>query len=408
MCGILGYIASKTNGFNQNEVKAVHDMLHVTSLRGMDSTGVFYLTNQGDVQIHKSIDNSIEFLKTKEWETTDKELFRKGQAVVGHCRASTRGAKKDENAHPFIVDNKIILVHNGTVTGSHDHIAKTEVDSHAIAHALSEEPDVARALSRVNGAYALVWFNTETRKLYAIRNKERPLFMALMQDGSMMFASEESFIYTACWRNGMKIQQGYPELLKEHTLFSSDMDNIKSAYEWEELNCTYKELVKTPFPYKGNNVLALPVPRLKNLNSKIVPSLAEIAEQKGLFQIDPINDGYKKQVWRTWTKTGASLIIEATDYETIDEKNGLYYIFGKIVSANKHLNDFGAGWEIICPSEEACLQYVSKQFFEGNVELGLSRGYAVKPGEKETALFKFCDVEPATFAPVDTLERILN
>lgn len=403
MCGVLGFIANRNNGFHQPEVKAVHDMLYVSALRGMDSTGVFYVTNSGDVQTHKEVGESAKFLKTKEWEATDKELFKNGQAIVGHCRASTRGARTDENAHPFIVDNKIVLVHNGTINGSHDHLAKTAVDSHAIAHVLAEEPDVATALSRINGAYALIWYNTETRYLYAVRNKERQLFFAKLQDGSMMFASEMSFIYTAAWRNGLKIADDWPKLLDEHTLFSCNLDDINEDYKWEELDCAYKVPVKETFRRPESttglpkNVMALAAPagyRQRDTNG--LPTLVEIAEEMGYAEWDGAHN------WRSFAKANQCVILEAEEYQHIN--GDLYYVYGKIASVNMQLNDFAVGWEITCPSEEEVVQYLTKQYFEGKVEFGVGRGIRLRGEDKETALFKLYDVEPLNTADVQTLE----
>lgn len=403
MCGILGFIANRTNGFNQPEIKAVQDALYVTALRGMDSTGVFYVTNSGDVQAHKETGESAKFLKTKEWEATSKELYKNGQAVVGHCRASTRGAKTDANAHPFIVDNKIVLVHNGTVTGSHDHLAKTDVDSHAIAHVLAEEDNIATALSRINGAYALIWYNTETGKLHAIRNKERPLWFGLLEDGSMIFTSEMSFMYMACWRNGLKIQENWPQQLPEHQLFTCDLSDIKSNYEWEDLDCGYKppvkEVFRRPETPVSKNVMALAAPRVAgHIRSERgqLPSLAEVAEELGIGAFNEVDQ------WRDRARVNQNVVCEATEYKHIH--NDVYYVYGQIACVNTKLNDFPCCWEITAVNEESVVELVSKQFFEGKIEYGVGRGIILNKGDTMTALFKLYDVKLLDTAPVSLME----
>ncbi len=104
-----------------------------------------------------------------------KLALSKGWAIVGHNRKATRGTINDANAHPFWVDNKTVLVHNGTMFGDHKKHADTEVDSHAIAHVLSSEEDVEKALQSINAAYALIWYDVPTKQLNVIRNKDRPL-----------------------------------------------------------------------------------------------------------------------------------------------------------------------------------------------------------------------------------------
>lgn len=408
ICGIVGYIANRRNGFNMNEVKAVKDMLYINALRGNDSTGVFYVNNQSEVQIHKEVGDSSSFLKTKEWDSTEKELFRKGQAIVGHCRASTRGAKTDANAHPFNVDNKIVLVHNGTYNGSHDTLAKTEVDSHAIAHVLAEGTDIAESLRRVNAAYALVWYNTETKMLYAVRNDKRPLFFAQLEDGSMMFASEIGFLYTAAWRNDLKIHKDYPIQLPENQLFSCKLDDISVPYEWTDINCTYtpppvvvKEVLKLA---EGKSLTLVPTDNTKRFYNG-VPSLVEIALELGIGQYT-VTDYGKPEV-ANQAAPGAKLLVETTDYRVIDETAGVYYIYGKIISSNTTLNGMIAGWEITASCEYDVMAYVMDGFYDCIVEYNLCRGQ-LKPGSIMTSVWKMKEAVPAAMATVEDMEAQSN
>lgn len=414
MCGIVGYICNSKAGFTSDEVKAVHDMLYVNSLRGEDSTGLFYVTNQGDTQVHKDLGISGKFLKTKEWEATDKELFNRGLAVVGHCRAATRGGKTEENAHPFIVDNKIVLVHNGSLM-THRHLANTDVDSHAIAHVLAEEDDIATALSRVQGAYALVWYNVETQRLHAIRNKERPLVVAEFENDAMMFASEASFIYLASWRNGLKIKQDGIRSLEPGELLTVDLANIKKAYKYEKINCEYKPPVSnTAYVPPANRLPFVEeregVPGVKSISGRVLrPTMAslfiqEAAQEIGFGEYIPVAG---KINWRDFAKIGQECFIEATDYcpkDSKDSKNKNYFVFGKICTADKNLNDFACGWEIECESEELVLQYVSTQFFRGQVEYGVQKSISINPLEVITALFKMHTVTPIKAMPVDLVQ----
>lgn len=408
MCGIVGYIANRKHGFNNNEVKAVKELLYINALRGIDSTGVFYVNNKGDTQTHKEVGESAKFLKSTEWESSEKELFRCGQAVVAHCRAATKGARTDANAHPFIVDNKIVLVHNGTYMGSHDHIAKTEVDSHAIAHAISEAgDDIAAGLRKVNAAYALVWYNTETSTLYAVRNKHRPLWFAQMEDGSMMFASEVGFLYTAAWRNDMKIQKNYPVMLPEDQLFSCDLADITKPYAWTDIDCEYVPPAKKEEPKKVESkspqtALSL-VPKTSKTTENVqrhyngVPSLTEVAAQLKLGRV--LNNlNFAGEAGR-----GSILFVEATDYQAVDETAGVYYVFGKIISSRPNLNGMIAGWEITADNELEVLEYTSGRFYDCTVEYSIGRGPAT-PGSEITLVWKMSQAVESTKVSVDIME----
>lgn len=176
MCGLVGIVTKLGNGFNKDQVDAFNDLLYLDSLRGMDSTGVFLVENNGTLSWNKEAVASPDFCRKKEHQDMLQQAFRTGRALVGHNRAATRGVVNDENAHPFTVDDRITLVHNGTLYGDHRKLADVEVDSHAIAHVIHENgDDVEKAIQQINGAFALIWHDYEKKTLNFLRNSARPL-----------------------------------------------------------------------------------------------------------------------------------------------------------------------------------------------------------------------------------------
>lgn len=239
MCGIVGIITAAMNGFAHDELQAFKDLLVVDTLRGYDSTGVFGVSNKGNVGILKSAITGPQFVNTTEYDNFTKDLYREGQFLVGHNRWATRGSVSDKNAHPFWVDDKIVLVQNGTYKGSHKHHKDTEVDTEAIAHVISENADVEKALKKINAAYALVWYNTENHTLHMIRNSERPLYHVDTKAGAVMFASEMEFLMLAASRNKMGLTE-LPSLIEEDTLYTYEL-NKESVWNYNEkkLDCSY-------------------------------------------------------------------------------------------------------------------------------------------------------------------------
>ena len=235
MCGIVGVIAAYSNGMTMDEAKAFRDMVVVDSLRGFDSTGVFSISNKGNMDMLKAAVTGAEFVTTKEYQAFSTDNIMRGMFMVGHNRAATRGTVNDVNAHPFCVNDNIILVQNGTYNGSHHHHKNTEVDTEAIAWVLDEHPkDIQGALQKIDAAYCLVWYNMTDQALYIIRNGQRPLFMANTDNGGIMYASEQETIMLAASRQSIKLK-GVPFLIAQDTLFKWQLHPSSKTHSFSQV-----------------------------------------------------------------------------------------------------------------------------------------------------------------------------
>ncbi len=243
MCGIVGIATAANNGFSAKEADMFFNMLYLDALRGYDSTGVFGVDKHKNVQIHKEASQAGIFMQDKTVHNFRTELVRNGLFAVGHNRAATRGEVVDKNAHPFWVDDKIVLVQNGTWRGSHSHIKDTAVDTEALTHIIAENDDVEEALSKINAAYALTWFNTKTGKLHIVRNYERPMYLAETERGSLMWASEGLFIQFAAARNDVKLKDK-PVILDPHTLITLEISGNGWKRSTEKVN-PFRSFVET-------------------------------------------------------------------------------------------------------------------------------------------------------------------
>jgi len=200
MCGIVGFITNETEQGAQVRRAYSELALVLDSIRGDDSTGVFFLEHKPTTDappVIKTDADGYAFVNTPEYMAymEDVSAYR---AVVGHNRAATRGGISPAAAHPF-QEGAITLVHNGTIqTGSlpikFEKKLATTVDSHLLTYNLSQKP-YKEVLEAIDGAFALVWHDSRDDAIRVSRNGERPLhFVRSLEQDTIFFASEAQML----------------------------------------------------------------------------------------------------------------------------------------------------------------------------------------------------------------------
>lgn len=234
MCGIVGIISRRKNGFWNIHADIFTRMLEFNSIRGEDSTGMFGVNSRGEVEILKGDADGYLFTHSSEYAKMAKKIISSYNIVIGHNRKATAGAVTPENAHPF-QEGRIVVVHNGVVR-NFDKFKKditdaseVEVDSHALAHLLAKQ-DAQGALEQINGAFALVWYDSESETLNLARNDERPL--GLIEYDDMWIISSEF---------GLPLWLNRREQRKEIKCSTVPTDKIL-MWHLDELNNSPKEL----------------------------------------------------------------------------------------------------------------------------------------------------------------------
>ncbi|AUX83648.1 L-glutamine-D-fructose-6-phosphate aminotransferase [Pseudomonas phage NV1] len=197
MCGLVGFYSSTIA--SDDELQLFKGLLLVDQIRGMHATGVAKVrTRDNFVGIHKKASDAVDFLAAED----TKEFFAKerGNIYIGHNRYATMGNKaQDNNAHPFQHEH-ITLAHNGGVDhwaldlleGQDD--ANVEVDSHMVTMTIAKHGIKKAVEEHLSGAFSLVWWDSKERSLNFIRNNDRPLYMAVLNNGNLMWASEKGML----------------------------------------------------------------------------------------------------------------------------------------------------------------------------------------------------------------------
>lgn len=251
MCGIVGMISKQTSGFSWKDKQMFSNMLYADAIRGFDSTGVFSVNKYGNLKMIKAAQRADAFIQTKKYKDFEDDIFTDARIVVGHNRASTRGATNDQNAHPFI-EKEICLIHNGTLT-AHKHLADKEVDSHAICHSIANK-GYEDTIPHVHGAFALIWYDAKIKKLFVGRNDERPLWVLQTKDTDFI-ASEPEMLIWLYRRNYAEKGALVPKYFDTKHLYIYNLDTLAGGYSTEDM--PKKATPVSTFPQVGQAILAI-------------------------------------------------------------------------------------------------------------------------------------------------------
>lgn len=202
MCGLVGVSGT----INKKELEAFLNMLRVDTIRGEHSTGVGYVKRNKEMGYYKSVEPGWTFVDDPR---LAKRIDDFGNTVlIGHNRWATRGKVISANAHPFM-HGDILGAHNGTISNP-DALSegKTfQVDSQALIYDIDAE-GLSQTLKKVYGAWALTYYNKENGTINFIRNEQRPLWMAMSEDGKTIWWASEPWMFEAGpLRSGIKLAE---------------------------------------------------------------------------------------------------------------------------------------------------------------------------------------------------------
>lgn len=193
MCGIVGYSGSS------KAAPILLDGLEKLEYRGYDSAGIAVMDGS-EITVCK-VSGRIANLCEK----IDNGKEISGTAGIGHTRWATHGAPTDSNAHPHTSNSgKFAVVHNGIIENYIDlrgeliekgFVFESETDTEVVVHLIEMyyngdiKKAIIKALSRLNGSYALgVICNECPQKLYVARESS-PLILGIGA-GENYFASD--------------------------------------------------------------------------------------------------------------------------------------------------------------------------------------------------------------------------
>ena len=192
MCGIVGYVGPKSCA------DLLVDGLRRLEYRGYDSAGLAVHDGK-EIRVVRSVG------KLGNLVTALKEKPLQGSPGIGHTRWATHGRPSEMNAHPHVAGG-IAVVHNGIIE-NHLHLKRqlveqgvkfaSDTDTEIVAHLVEREVKsgqklleaVRRALTQVEGAYAVAVLSKDEPDRIVIAKNSSPLVIGL-GDGETFCASD--------------------------------------------------------------------------------------------------------------------------------------------------------------------------------------------------------------------------
>ncbi|HOK35434.1 MAG TPA: glutamine--fructose-6-phosphate transaminase (isomerizing) [Candidatus Pacearchaeota archaeon] len=252
MCGIVGYIGTKT------DPRIGLEALKRLEYRGYDSAGMaVYNPEKGEIFSLKAVG------KISSLEEKFSQSGITGNPFILHTRWATHGAPSEINAHPHSDCKKNIwLVHNGIIEnyrelknklGKEGHKFVSETDTEVLAHLIEHffegnlEEAVRKALKLVKGTYGiLVIARDDPGKVVAARNSS-PLVLA-QANGDVFIASDPSALISYSKRM-IFLDDGEIAVLKPGEFFVTDLENNLKQKEVSEIEWNLEQTQKGGYPH---------------------------------------------------------------------------------------------------------------------------------------------------------------
>ncbi|GAB6878818.1 glutamine--fructose-6-phosphate transaminase (isomerizing) [Halorubrum gandharaense] len=251
MCGIIGHI-----GRDRQSLQVLMTGLNSLEYRGYDSAGVAVGGNELEV-VKRS--GEIEAL-----ETALEGRSLSGTLGIGHTRWSTHGPPTDGNAHPHTsASGRVAVVHNGIIENYQSLKAdleadgvtfRSDTDTEVVPHLIEREIDAGadpetafrRAVSALEGSYALAVVIAGTEAIFAVRN-DSPLVLGVSDEEYFLGSDVPAFLeYT---ENVVYLDDGEYVRLDPNGPTITDVDGNGLEYTVEQVDWSVEDTGKSGYDH---------------------------------------------------------------------------------------------------------------------------------------------------------------
>ncbi len=195
MCGIVGGIAKR----EVNEI--LIEGLRRLEYRGYDSAGLAVLSDAGKIERCRRMGKVIEL------ENGIEAAPFAGNLGIAHTRWATHGKPSQENSHPHMSGERLVIVHNGIIENHEDlreelqaagYEFNSQTDTEVIVHLLHQNLQkissltdaVKETITRLDGAYALGVISADHPGILVAARQGSPLVIGV-GSGEHFIASDQ-------------------------------------------------------------------------------------------------------------------------------------------------------------------------------------------------------------------------
>ena len=251
MCGIVGYVGSKT------VVSVIINGLSKLEYRGYDSAGIA-VVRDSQVMIRRTSGKLTNLVQSLEANPLA------GDYGIGHTRWATHGRPTEENAHPHRdCTGKIVVVHNGIIENylelktrlqKSDHRFVTETDTEVIAHLVesllpgrSFPEAVCAALQQLRGSFALCLISADCPGTIFTARNGPPLIVGLANQEYIVASDVPALLEHT--RNLYFMRDGEMAILSEEGVVVKDFQGQKLEFTAQEVQWNSEMAEKGGFPH---------------------------------------------------------------------------------------------------------------------------------------------------------------
>jgi len=234
MCGITSIFRNELNNPDLDLDKLAQQMLWVGSIRGYDSTGMFYGDGAAEAELYKKALTGWDFQSLPRASDVIRNN-EKTKYLVTHNRAATRGVLSHDNAHPFQIGD-ITGVHNGTLTMYHNLSPvgfNHTVDSAHLYAAINDKGSSA-IIPETRGSFNLLWHDHTDNTIHQVRSDARTYTFAKLKDKEILVgASEKKMLKWLVDRNDLEIEISWDPKPYTEYVWSVEDDMVRPQYQLE-------------------------------------------------------------------------------------------------------------------------------------------------------------------------------